>query len=85
VRGDSRAVRKLFVRTVGDSDGSDTDSSIIMVAEGDFITLDCDRVYKVKEVLDNGTVRCVSPANEINDPILISLEEANVALSRQYR
>jgi hypothetical protein len=85
VRGDSRVVRNLFVRTVGDSDGSDTDSSIIMVAEGDFITLDCDRVYKVKEVLDNGTVRCVSPANEINDPILISLEEANVALSRQYR
>jgi hypothetical protein len=85
VRGDSKVVWRLFVRTVGDSDASNTDSSIIMVAEGDFITLDCDRVYKVKEVLGNGTVRCVSPANEINDSILISMEEANEALNRQYR
>jgi hypothetical protein len=49
-------VRKIFWTNLGDANGSDTDSSVIMVSEGDFITLDSDKVYRVKEVLANGTV-----------------------------
>jgi hypothetical protein len=86
VRGDLMPVRKIFWTNIGDSNGSDTDSSVIMVSTRDFITLDSDKVYRVKEVLANGIVRCVSPANEINDPIVISsLAETNDELSRQYR
>jgi hypothetical protein len=85
VRGDLTPVMKVFVSNFGDSDASDTDSSVIMVAKGDFITLKNETVYIVTDVGDNGTVRCVSPAIAINDPILISIEEANEALSRQYK
>jgi hypothetical protein len=43
-------------------------------------------MYRVTEVNDSeGTVRCVSPANPINDPIVISMEEAIEALNRQCR
>jgi hypothetical protein len=77
-------VRKLLNRNDGDCEvGSDTDSSILMVSQGDYITLDCNKVYVVTDVNDNGTVRCVSPANPVNDPIFISLEEANEGLNRQ--
>jgi uncharacterized protein (DUF111 family) len=79
------AVRKLFLTNLGDFEASDTDSSIIMVAKDDFITLNTDKVYRVEEVVGNGTVRCASPANPVNDPIVITLELANKALSRQYK
>jgi hypothetical protein len=45
VRGDSNAVCKLFMTNLSDFNASDTDSSIIMVAKGDFITLNTDKVY----------------------------------------
>jgi hypothetical protein len=56
-----------------------------MVSEGDYITLASNRVYVVSEVGEDGKVRCVSPANPVNDPIEISIEEANAALSRQCK
>lgn len=81
VRGDSNVVKKLFEK--GEYDGSDGDSSSIMVSEGDFITLESNRVYRVSAIGEDGMVRCVSPANPINEPIVISIDEANEALSRQ--
>jgi hypothetical protein len=45
VRGDSTVVRKMLCRNASDSDvGSDTNSSIIMVTQGDYITLESDKV-----------------------------------------
>jgi hypothetical protein len=87
VRGDSILLKKCFGRIAGecDSSGSDSDSSCMMVSEGDYITLQSERVYVVREVREDGTVRCVSPANPINEPIVLSIEEANEALSRQCK
>jgi hypothetical protein len=56
-----------------------------MVAKGDFITLEGDKVYQVKDVYTDGIVRCVSPANAVNESIIITLAEANKCLSRQRR
>jgi hypothetical protein len=80
VRGDSAVVGRML--NTGESEEvSDTDSSLIMVAQGDYVTLETDKVYVVTEVNDNdGTVRCVSPANPISNPIVISIEEAIEAL-----
>jgi hypothetical protein len=77
-------MRKLLNRKDGDcAVGSDTDSSILMVSQGDYITLDCNKVYVVTDVNDNGTVRCVSLAHPVNEPIFTSLKEVNEALNRQ--
>jgi hypothetical protein len=85
VRGDSNVVKKVVGKVTGDDDSGDSDSSSIMVAEGDFITLESNRVYLVSEVGHDGTVRCVSPANQTNEPIVISIEEANQAFSRMCK
>jgi hypothetical protein len=81
VRGDSKVVKKSFKKA--EYNVSDGDSSSIMVSEGDFITLKSNRVYHVSAIGEDGMVRCVSPANPINEPIVISIDEANEALSRQ--
>jgi hypothetical protein len=83
VRADSQSVHKVLGSNV--SYVSDTDSSFLMVSEGDFLTLDNDKVYVVRDVLGDGTVRCESPSHPINDPIVISVEEANEALNRKYK
>jgi hypothetical protein len=83
VRGDSLSVQKVLSGTPSECYVSDTDSSMMMVSEGDFLTLNS-KVYIVKE-LCNGTVRCESPTNPVNEPIVISIEEANEALNLKYK
>jgi hypothetical protein len=83
MRGNSKPVQKVF--GMNKCNVSDTDSSVMMVSEGDFLTLDSNKVYIVTEVVGNGTVRCVSPTNPVNDPIVISVEEATQAFNRQYK
>lgn len=85
VRGDSKLVHKVLSSNPSECYVSDTDSSILMVSEGDFITLDNDKVYVVKELVGNGTVRCESPSHPINEPIVITVAEANEALHRKYK
>jgi hypothetical protein len=55
----------------------------MIVAEGDYIRLPGSWVYIVQEITREGTVRCVSPSNLVNDPIIVSLEEANEGLLQQ--
>jgi hypothetical protein len=83
VRGDSLIVNQVIGRTVDCSEASDSDSSCVIVSTGDYITLDGPRVYKVKEVTQEGMVRCVSPINGMNEAITISMDEAITGLLRQ--
>lgn len=71
----------------GNTDGnvSDSDSSSVFVSKGDYLTLEGSRVYLVSDIGTDGTVRCVSPANAVNDPIDITMEEAIAGLLRQCR
>jgi hypothetical protein len=85
VRGNSKSIHKILSSEPVEADVLDADSSVIMVSVGDFITLECDKVYKVREINTDGTVWCVSPANPINELILILLAEANEGLNRQCR
>jgi hypothetical protein len=85
VRGNSMAVNKVLGKIPTDFDCSDSDASSFMVSEGDFITLPSNRVYVVKDIGEDGMVRCVSPANSITEPIFISIEEANEGLRKQCR
>jgi hypothetical protein len=64
-------------------DHSDSESLCIIVAEGDYITLPGSRVYIALEITRERTVRCVSPSNPVNEPITVTLEEANKSLLRQ--
>jgi hypothetical protein len=84
-RGDSNAVKKVLGKSTGDYDSCDSDSPSIMVSKGGFITLESNRVYRVTEVCHDGTVRCVSPANQINEAIVISIKEANEAFTRMCK
>jgi hypothetical protein len=55
-----------------------------MVSQGDYVTPESDKVYRVTEVNNSeGMVRCVSPGYPINDPIVISMEKATEELNRQ--
>jgi hypothetical protein len=83
VKGDSPVVKRILNKASSNSDGSLDSDSILMVLKGQYLTLDSDKVYIVTEVNCNGTVRCVSPSNPINEPIEITIEEANDALNRQ--
>jgi hypothetical protein len=65
------------------TDLSDSGSSGIFVSKGDYLTLEGSRVYKVDAVCGDGTVRCVSPGEPVNDPIEITREEAIAGLLRQ--
>jgi hypothetical protein len=83
VRGDSAIVKQVIGRAVDDGNASDSDSSGIVISSGDYITLEGPRVYLVHEVTEEGMVRCVSPANAVNEPITITMDEAMVAWLRQ--
>jgi hypothetical protein len=83
VNGDSPLLSRLIGSFSGDGFILDSDSSCIAVNEGDYITLPGPKVYIVQEITREGTVRCVSPANPINEPLVITLEEANEAYQRQ--
>jgi hypothetical protein len=79
VRGDAQAVKKIHGNIVSDCD-SDSGSSSVMIEVGDYITVEGRKVYKVSHISDNGTVRCVSPTFPVNNPIEMSLEQANYYL-----
>jgi hypothetical protein len=83
VRSDSLIVNHVIGRTVNVSEASDSDSSCVIVSTGDYITLDGPRVYKVKEVTQEGMVRCISPINGLNEAITISMDKAVTGLLRQ--
>jgi hypothetical protein len=85
VRGDSGVVRKLLGKVVVDGEASDSESSGLVVSEGDYITLEGPKVYVISEVAADGTVRCVSPSFPVNEPIVLTMEEATEALLRACR
>jgi hypothetical protein len=76
VEASSWTVKGLLCGTISDCDQSDSDTSGIIVSEGDYITLPGPRVYVIDYVNCNGTVRYVSPTNGVNDPIDITMEQA---------
>jgi hypothetical protein len=41
------------------------------------LNVDGKKAYRVDEICDDGTVRCVSPSFPENDPIVLTVEEAN--------
>jgi hypothetical protein len=83
VKASSWLVKELLCGSVSDGDQSDSASLGIIVSKGDYLTLPGKRVYLVTDVHGNGTVRCVSPSNAVNDPIDITMEEAIEGLLRQ--
>jgi hypothetical protein len=83
VRGDSLLARQVIGRGGDDGNSSDSESSGLVISSGDYITLEGPRVYLVKEVTDEGMVRCVSPCNGLNDHITITMDEAMVGWLRQ--
>jgi hypothetical protein len=76
VKGNSIAVSKVHGNLVSDSE-SESICSEVQVEVNDFITVEGRKVYRVSEITPTGMVRCVSPTHPINDPIEITLEEAN--------
>jgi hypothetical protein len=76
VKGNSIAVTKVHGNVVSDCE-SESDSSELQVEVNNFITVDGRKVYRVFEITPTGMVRCVSPTHPINDPIEITLEQAN--------
>lgn len=83
VEASSFVLKELFCGNNSDGDHSDSSSSGVIVSKGDYLTLDGPRVYVVTDVHGDGTVRCVSPFNAINDPIDITMEEAIAGVLRQ--
>jgi hypothetical protein len=84
VRGDSHAIRKIHGNIICDSD-SESGSSTVNVEIGDYITVEGKKVYVISDITENGTVRCVSPTFPVNDPIEISLEQANLYLMQSIK
>jgi hypothetical protein len=76
VKGNSFAVSKVHGNLVSDSE-SESHCSDVQVEVNDFITVEGRKVYRVSEITPSGIVRCVSPTHPINDPIEITIEEAN--------
>jgi hypothetical protein len=83
VRGGSAIVKQVIGRAVDDGEASNSESSGVVISSGDYITLEGPRVYLVQEVTEEGIVCCVSPANAVNEPITISMDEAMVGWLRQ--
>jgi hypothetical protein len=83
-RGDSEVVKDLIGRKACDGNHSDSESSGVIVAKGDYLTLEGPRVVVIREITPNGMVRCVSPGmHPVNDAIEITMEEATAGLLRQ--
>jgi hypothetical protein len=86
VRGDSCVLKKLLLCDMGSNDSQcDSDSSELVLCQGDYIKLEGPtRVYVVREVsAAEGTVRCVSPShNPVNEPIVLTMEEAKEGYRR---
>jgi hypothetical protein len=76
LRGDSIAVFKLHSRISNESE-SDSDSSSLHVEIGNYLHVQGKKAYVVQEICNNGTVRCVSPTFPENEPIVLTMEEAN--------
>jgi hypothetical protein len=76
LRGDSLAVRKLHGSMLAESE-SESESSTLQVEIGDYLTVEGKKPYVVSEICNDGTVRCVSPTFPENDPIVLTIEEAN--------
>jgi hypothetical protein len=76
LRGDLIAVLKLhgIVNTPADSD---SESLSLQVEIGDYLHVQGKKAYVVQEICRDGTVQCVSPTFPENDPIVITMEEAN--------
>jgi hypothetical protein len=85
VNGDSQLLSRLVGSHTREVFVSDSDSSCVGVTEGDYITLPGPKVYVVQEINMDGTVRCVSPANPVNDPLIITIEQANEAYQLQCK
>jgi hypothetical protein len=76
VKGNSIAVTKVHGNIVSDCE-YESDSSELQVEVGDYIKVAGRKVYRISDITSTGIVRCVSPTHPINDPIEITLEEAN--------
>lgn len=76
LRGDSVAVSKLHGRVNYESE-SESVSSNLQVEIGDYLNVDGKKAYVVQEICTDGTVRCVSPSFPENDPIVLTVAEAN--------
>jgi hypothetical protein len=64
------------VFTNSDSE-SESESSNLQVEVGDYIAVDGKKVYVVSAIDANGTVRCVSPTCPVNEPVVMTLQQAN--------
>jgi hypothetical protein len=86
VRADSIAVRKILcgddIPSSESVSGSASESSELFINTGDYITLEGRKVYVVESLLPDGTVRCVSPSYPVNEPLVLTMEEATEALRR---
>jgi hypothetical protein len=76
VQSNAIAVAKVHGNIVSDSE-LESDSSELQVEVGDFITVQGRKVYVVSDITDTGIVRCVSPTHPVNEPIEITMEQAN--------
>lgn len=76
LRGDSMAVCKLHGRNGTESE-SDSESSSLHVEIGDYLHVQGKKAYVVQEICNDGTVRCVSPTFPTNEPLVLTIEEAN--------
>jgi hypothetical protein len=76
VMGNSSAVSKVHGNIVSDCE-SESESSELNVEVGDFITVQGRKVYIVSEISSTGVVRCVSPTHPVNEPIELSIAQAN--------
>jgi hypothetical protein len=83
VNANSVVLKELMNPDTSDGDSSDSGSSGIFVSKGDYLTLEGSRVYLVTEINCDGTVRCVSPANAVNVPFDITMDEAIAGLLKQ--
>jgi hypothetical protein len=84
VRASSVLLKELLSQgNTSDGEVSDSDSSGVFVSKGDYLTLEDSRVYLVDFVRGDGTVRCVSPVNAVNNPIDIPMNEVVAGLLRQ--
>jgi hypothetical protein len=79
LRGDSIAVCKLHGRISNESE-SDSDSSSLHVEIGDYLHVQGKKAYVVQEICNNGTARCASPTFPKNEPIVLTIEEANQSM-----
>ena len=78
------AVSKIHGRIANNSE-SELESSNLQGEIGDYLTVEGKKPYVVSEICIAGTVRCVSPTFPENDPIVLTMEEANQFLLQSIK